>query len=64
MPTLAHIRAAKRDQRALREEKVLGRAADWREYERRKAEWIAQNPGSTTQQYDCAMQALLAELDL
>ncbi len=34
---------------------------DWREYERRKQEWITKHPGSTPAEYQAAMRRIAQE---
>lgn len=36
----------------------------WQEYERRKAEWIAENPSASDTEYNRAIQKILKELGL
>jgi hypothetical protein len=39
-------------------------ADSWVAYERKKAEWVRQNPTATQEQYDRAMRQILKELKL
>lgn len=43
---------------------LYGRVSPYREYERRKREWLTRNPTATHQQYEEAIRKIVEELKI